>query len=171
MVEIMVVVTVTAMLAGIVLLYNSSTRAQIALSTEKVKLTQVVLRAKSLALSTYGGADVPCGYGLSIDPSGRAYSLIRYAPDNCSELDHVNTDPESIAPIENGTYALPPSLAIDTATSSLRYVIFIPPDPRVLLADDTGTLMPGTSGTVTLVSQKGAYRATISLNTAGQVTF
>jgi hypothetical protein len=166
----MVVVTVTALLAGVVLLYSSSTRTQIALSTEKVKLTQVVLRAKSLAISTYSDESVPCGFGLAIDPAARTYSLVRYAAGNCSVLTSVDVTPGNIVPVSNSTYTLPNTLTFD-ASSPLRYVLFIPPDPRVLLADDSGTLLSGTTGSVTLKSTDKNYQATISFNTAGQVTF
>src|SRR4051812_45988820 len=95
LVEVMVVVGVTAMLAGVILVYNSSTRSQILLSTEKVKLTQVVLRAKSLAISTYSDETLSCGYGIAIDPSARTYTLVRYSFGDCTVLDHVDTDAAS----------------------------------------------------------------------------
>ncbi len=171
LVEIMVVVSVTAMLAGVILVYNSSSRDQILLSTEKVKFTQVVLRAKSLAISTYSDVSVPCGYGISVDPASRTYSLVRYTFGDCTILDRVDTTSGNITPVQNGRYTLPPGLSFDAASSSLRYVIFIPPDPRVLLATGDGTLIPTTSGDIVLTSGAGTYRAVISVNKAGQVTF
>jgi len=167
----MVVVTVTAILAGIILLYNSSSRAQIALFTEKVKVAQVMLRSKSLAISTYTSEDPPCGYGLYIEPSARSYSLIKYDPGNCGELTSVDTDPSSREAAPSEHFTLPPSLTFETEDENLRYVIFIPPDPRVLLADESGALLARPDGNIVLRSTNGAFRAVITVNTAGQVTF
>jgi len=172
LVEIMVVVSVTAMLSAVILVYNSSTREQIVLSTEKVKLTQVVLRSKSLAISTYSDASVPCGYGMYIDPAARTYTLMRYAPADCSVTDRVDPDPaarQAVSPSE--VFTLPPGLVFGNASSSLRYVVFIPPDPFVLIADRDGNLLPTPTGEVILQSADGKYSSTITVNTAGQVTF
>lgn len=167
----MVVVTVTAVLAGVILLYNSSSRAQIALFTEKVKVAQVMLRSKSLAISTYSSDDTPCGYGLYIEPASRAYSLIKYDPGDCTLLNSVDTDPAAREVTPSERFILPPQLTFETDNEDLRYVIFIPPDPRVLLADENGALLPQPDGDIVIKSTNGTFRAVITVNTAGQVTF
>lgn len=51
--EILIVISITIMISGIAISYNGSTQQQIGLYVEVQKLAELILRAKSLAVSTY----------------------------------------------------------------------------------------------------------------------
>lgn len=175
LIEIIVVVAVTMLLSSIVIFYNSSTREQLTLFTEKAKLAEVVLRAKSLAISTYADGSSRCGYGLYLDPAARAYSIISYQPADCRILTSVDPDPAVRVALPNATYVLPPTLALGasstTSADAVAYVIFIPPDPHVLIARADGSLVPNDQGVLSLYGVRSGTAAGVIVSTAGQITF
>lgn len=176
----MVVLAVTALLSGLILVYNSSTRETLRLFTEKAQMAQLILRAKALALSTYSDSDTPCGYGVRFVPESRReqarYELVEYRPLDCSDRARVDTDPSSFEVSQLSTFPLPATLefAFGNSNSPLAdaaYVIFIPPDPIVLVARADGTLIETGVGKVELKIKGREASAIVTINAAGQVTF
>jgi hypothetical protein len=106
-----------------------------------------------------------------VDPAARTYSLIRYVTANCNNFTSVDNGASSHPALPNETYTLPPELSFVLASSSARYALFIPPDPRILLAGADGSLLPSPTGNIVVQSVNGNFSATISVNNAGQVTF
>lgn len=178
LVEVMVVMGVTAMLSALILVYNASTRETLRLFTEKARVAQLVFRAKSLALSTYtqGGAQ-RCGYGVRFDRAAGTYALVSYAPPSCADRAQVRTNPEYFEEVQLSSFALPPTLEFrnradaDTGTGELSYVLFIPPDPTVLLAREDGSLIVTGDGEVRIGIKDRTTDAIVNVNGAGQVTF
>lgn len=179
LVEVMVVLAVTTMLSALILVYNASTRETLRLFTEKARVAQVVLRAKSLALSTYTTpGDTPCGYGVRFDRQAGSYALVAYRPANCRERSSVDTDPENFETVELSQFTLAPSLSFGTADDEVdggenqaSYVLFIPPDPTVLVARTSGELVDRGVGRIDLHIKGRDANAIVSVNAAGQVTY
>lgn len=72
-------------------------------------------------------------------------------------------------PLANGV-----RLAAGSGNDALVAVLFYPPAPTVLLSRDAAAgafLVPAAASNIYLVTADGSASATISVNTAGQVTF
>jgi prepilin-type N-terminal cleavage/methylation domain-containing protein len=174
LVEVMVVLAVTAMLCAVILIYNASTRETLRLFTEKARVAQLILRSKSLALSTYTGTgDAPCGYGVRIDRAARAYAIVAYRPPDCRIRSAVDTQASSFDVAEQSSFTLTPSLEFRNIGNGqdLAYVIFIAPDPVVLVADENGALITNGLGKVRMGIRGKESDAIVSVNAAGQITY
>ncbi len=169
LIELLVSITVTALLSSFVIIYSSGTRAQTALSVERAKLTQVIVRAKSLALSTYGASAPPCGYGVHVDRSARAYELFTYTAADCSQIPFI--DPEDAAHYRSlNRYLLPAPLAFEDGQNVMSEVLFVPPDPKTFVWSGGALLQAGT-GKIYLTTQDGAGHTSVQVSPAGQISF
>ncbi len=173
--EMIVVVGITTLLTGILIIYSNQSRSQILLNSEKAKVAQTILRSKSLALAGFTDPPSfppPCSYGFFIDYSKSAYSLFEYTPSNCADI--LNTsfiDKASPDFRLFSTDSLPKNLAFDLGVDRLGYVIFIPPDPDVLVFDETGTLYFNPMA-IYLKTQDGSLKTKININhQTGQLSF
>ncbi len=171
LVELLVTVGVTALLASYMILYGSVSRQQVSLSVETAKLAQVVSRAKSLSISTFNSENALCGYGVFFDYVDQKYYLRSYElkPDCESAL---RGDPVQLGVTYTlEAYSLVPEVSIRNASSnSLTDVIFIPPDPKTVTNID-GIVSSRASGAVYLRTADGQLQRVINVNSSGQITF
>ena len=179
LIEVLIVVAISAMLSAIAIGYSGVQRDQTALSVEETKISQFILQARSLAIATYSNAvGSTCGYGVSFDTSG-TYSIFAYVPGGtgCPLVSDIsyNTPPSGIIYHEqkytDETWQVYPQGKITFSSSSpdtLSAVLFYPPDPDTLLFDSSGDLIPQAS--INVVGANGSTK-TISINSAGQVSF
>lgn len=204
LIEILIVVAISVMLATIAVVYTGVTRNVAALSTETAQVAGSVFRAKELALSTYAsngppGSPLICGYGASFDVSAQTYSIFAYEP---SPTDYPNIPttggvlnycPTVASTTATGVYSsemaetvpgafnvsLPADVRMVSGGNDLAIVLFIPPDPAVLIgpapiADPTALLPQGSASTtydIYLESADGSETSTVVVNGAGQVSF
>lgn len=182
LIEILIVVAISAMLAAITIGYSSVERDQTALSVEETEISQFILQARSLAIATYSNAaGAACGYGVAVDPSTETFSLFAFVPNPlpstapCPSLSNITSSTQ----VQNGearytdeTWKVHPQNGITfsmSSSSALSFVVFYPPDPETLLFDKSGN---GTSqGSISLVSADKRSSRTISIDSAGQVSF
>lgn len=165
---------VTAMLSALILVYNASTRETLRLFSEKARVAQLILRAKSLSLSTYSEEDTPCGYGVRLDRAAARYALVAYRPRVCAERARVDTDPDVFEVVQLSDFELPATLAFAEGADETRdasYVLFIPPDPAVLVAREDGTLVEGGDGVIAMTIKGRDTDAIVTVNAAGQITY
>ncbi|MEY4731552.1 MAG: hypothetical protein RL681_498 [Candidatus Parcubacteria bacterium] len=162
--ELIVVVAVTAILAGVLVSFNSQSRSQMALSVERAKISQVIGRARSLSISTYVQNPTECGFGVMFDfgPS-RTYNLIQFNNTICSDLaGGTITVRES--------FRLDPAVEFGTGANRIGMLVFVPPDPTLLMQDSAGTPVSGI-GKVYLAERGGANPGALDVGFAGQVSF
>lgn len=168
LVEIIIVVGITAILAGVILTYTSNSRNQVALFVEQAKLAQTVSRTKSLAITTYTKTNPPCGYILQIDYDAQSYSVYPYtvaAGTPCGV--------KTMADIQKGdavsTDKMPINVRLDpSGEEAIDTVLFLPPDPQTWIWK-LGFLATSTQGQIHLTTQGGAV--SIGVSRAGQITF
>jgi prepilin-type N-terminal cleavage/methylation domain-containing protein len=164
-IELLVVVAITALLASFVFTFGKGGRQQIALMVERAKIAQVIFRARSLAISTYNQPSPPCAYGVHFDYGGGTYTLNSYLFSPCSGITNVTG---ISTPLE--TYTLGTGLVYGTAGSSpLSDVLFFPPDPATLVFTNAG--VTSTDASVYLSTTDGTGAANIDVTSAGEVTF
>ncbi len=170
LIEILVVISVTTILSGFLISYNSTGRQMIAIQTERAKIGQMISRAKSLALSNYTKNPQPCGYGLHVDYAGGTYAIVGYMdPGNCvstSTIDFTN-----FIVIESSTVRSPLRLRRPIAPARrLDDVAFVAPDPRVYVLSE-GAILANGSASIRIVGTPGTPTGTVSVSTAGQINF
>ncbi|MBI2033631.1 MAG: prepilin-type N-terminal cleavage/methylation domain-containing protein [Candidatus Liptonbacteria bacterium] len=174
LIEILVVVAVSVIVMGSFIAYNSVIRAQVALSVEQAKIAQVILRAKSLAISSYFSS-FRCGYGFSVDYTGRSYSLNRYDVSSDADCDAIYTgragfENTSAVPLE--THSLDSNLDFQAsgASDKLEEVLFIAPEPKTFIKVG-GFLFRGTAKIYLETKTTPLRGATVNVNSVGQVGF
>ncbi len=164
LVELIVVVGVTALLAGVLVSYNSQSRSQVALSVERAKIAQVIGRARSLAISTYLQNPTDCGFGVSFDYGpARNYSLVQFSNATCVDLTGGTLTPRE-------TFRLDPAVEFGSGVNQVGLLIFVPPDPTLLMEDPAGAPLAGT-GKIYLAARGGASPIALDVGFAGQISF
>jgi len=196
LVEILIVVAISGLLSAIALVYSGVARNQVALSVETAKVAQTILKAKSLAIATYKGSGtaVDCGYGVVFSPSTNRYSIFAYTPGNYPPEHNVappcpndtvgSTSPiyaNEMASTSPDTWNIPIANGVKmngAPSDALTVVMFYPPAPDTYISRDPASGAGQTflnSGTITskvyLVTVDGSASDTITVNSAGQVTF
>jgi prepilin-type N-terminal cleavage/methylation domain-containing protein len=171
LIEILIVIAITALLAGLILTYSSSSRDQVSLYVEEAKLSQTIAKAKSLTISTYNLPEVPCGYGVHMDYVTSTYTLFSYNdPDPKSKCDFTLLDPSFETPIT--VVQLPANLAFKAPNAaSVDDILFLPPNPDTWIWLEGAGAVTSTEGKVSLVSRSGTYSVNVSVSSAGQITF
>ncbi len=195
--EMIVVIGVSVVLTSIVFVFGNPARQQVALSVEQARLSQIILRAKSLAVATFNQPPVPCGYGVAVDYTNNKYSIFSYEKYNgrkrdctaigdtlvtmnakaCGPTAYNEADPpygpdSSTYPptcyTELETYTLPRGITFESGgTDVMEYVLFRPPDPTTVLFP-----MPLENPlfkTVTIKTSTGSRL--VKVNSAGQLSF
>lgn len=196
--EMLVVIGVTVSLTSIVFVLGNPARQQVALSVEQARFSQIILRAKSLAVATFNQPPIPCGYGVAVDYANNKYSIFSYEKyigrkRDCANIgDVLDTAPRVCGPsaydeddppygsdlndypptcyIELDAYTLPRGISFDeSGIAPMDYVLFRPPDP-------TTVLFPFPSANpefkaVTIKTSIGNVSRIIKVNSAGQLSF
>lgn len=171
--EILVVISVTTMLTGIMILYSRTSENQIALIKEQAKVVNAFVRAKALARETFAeeGDLKPCAYGLYRDKTTDVprFIIFRDLPDSetpkdcgLDSADRIYTDETELF----DSFSLDEHISIGSETT-FEEVIFIPPDPTTILnrdpeSDDDKVLV--------LETRDGSWSYEIKINSAGQIT-
>ena len=185
LVELLVVVAISALLSTLAITYSSVGRNAVSLSVESAKIAEFILQAKQLSISTYTGASLSCGYGVVFNIAAQTYSIFAYAPSgvfSCRQLPASSIGSRGIGSGEEqlytpGTWRVHLSSGVvlrspSPQVNNLVTVLFYPPAPTVFLSND-GMAFASTTATLTvnLVTADGKNSAVISVNPEGQVNF
>ncbi len=171
--EILIVVSVITILSAMLAGYSRQSGRQLLLATTEANLLSLFSRAKFLSIETFfqeadspGGSKV-CAYGVHVDRSAQEIFIFR---DGIPELGSCPGDNV----YKSGSNDLRLSGEIDgvklnadvlsLGTGSLDDIVFIPPDPEVVINGSGDT-----SATLVVNSLSGAGDFTITLNKDGQV--
>lgn len=180
LIEVLIVVAISAMLAAIAIGYSGAERDQTALSVEETKISQFILQARSLAIATYGNAlGSACGYGVSFDASHETYSIFAYVPNSgpgtCPAVSDITAGSVRAheARYTDETWQVHPQDGVTISASGnepLSIILFYPPNPTVFLFNGEGNPIPNVAS-INLVAADGKLSRTISVDLAGQVNF
>jgi prepilin-type N-terminal cleavage/methylation domain-containing protein len=185
LIEILVVILVSAMLTTIVIAYSGTSRDTITLSVKTTTVAQILLRAKSLAVATYvaAGTSHACAYGVFFDPAANTFSMVLYklpAGTPCSYATvaaAAGANGGDVAGYGSSTWQMPIGPGVHLVAGGASLALFYPPDPMTLLSKSQCS--PGGAGctyafvqtpmTVTLETDDSSASNVISIGTAGQV--
>ncbi len=178
LIEVIIVIGITAVLAGLILTYTSASRDQVALYVEEAKLAQTISRAKSLAITTFNraseGEAVPCAYGVHVNYDEQSYEIFSYSAPKCEVTVQDLTD------IGEGDCTNQPACVFSKETlpanvkltamseDAIEDIVFIPPDPKTLIWKQ-GFETTSNQGSIGLSAGKAAV--TIGVGEGGQITF
>lgn len=166
LIEIMAVTVVTVILTGVVLGYSRTGEQNILLFRDQAKIVNALLRAKSLALQTYVKGGAACAYGVHLDLSG-SFQIFKDKDElldrqDCSSANNryspnlnEDLDPPEIFSLDG---------KLDFAPDTVKDIVFIPPEPRVLIDQSAG------EGRITIRLKDGSKQKTIYVNRLGQIT-
>lgn len=173
LIEVLVVLTITIMLSAFLIVYGSGSRQQISLSVEAAKITQVIMRAKSLAVSTFNSPVLPCGYGVHFDYSTGAYNIFQYqeTSTSCAGLNPgflmSSFPPRQIIQ----QFQVDPNVRLIAGSKQVEDILFIPPNPRVIIWDGGSYLAASDDGLIRIGAKTGTGEIDVRVDVAGQVTF
>lgn len=157
LIEMMIVITISAVLMAMVLFYGRGGEKQIILLTEQAKLVNTILRSKSLAVQTFNQPRRPCGYGVHFVPNG--YVLFKDLAEDCAMSDKKYSGPDE--EVENITL----NKVVKFLPPPLLDILFIPPDPTVIL------IPPQSEAVLTIATLDETSSLKVKVTEAGQVTF
>ncbi len=172
--EILITIGVTAILATYLITFTHSGRDQVALYVDQSKITQVILRAKTLTLATYTSPRPVCGYGVHFFEGTNRYSIFGYSTSvdaaTCRDIVQIDPVSPSWGTIANGT--LSEGIVYGGGPQAVSDVFFVPPDPRTLMSfAPLGPLASSTIGYVYLQTRDGQSNLRITINAVGQVGY
>ena len=177
LIEMMVIVSILSMLTTILIVYNRTGERQIIVFKEQAKIINTILRAKSLAISTYAEGDTPCAYGIHFgkDLTGEwEYRIFKDldssgSNDNCGTADN-KYDPDSEHAVEENFFAEKLDKALEFSelefTNEFIDIVFIPPEPIVKITPPPAE----NEVTLTIKTPHGKVSKTIKVNSFGQIT-
>ncbi|HUC02140.1 MAG TPA: prepilin-type N-terminal cleavage/methylation domain-containing protein [Candidatus Paceibacterota bacterium] len=189
LVEMLVVIAITALLSGLAIVYSHAGQDQIALSIEESKVAQLILEAKELSIATYSTNSKTCAYGVYFDLANSQYSLFAYnsaissaqypgrfvCPTLASTTAAVNT--ADVAEYAGGSWQVhtAPGVVLKNpsspASDTIKYVLFYPPDPFTLISrNGTTFLYPAPSSYVYIGTVDNNLVRAITVNAEGQVS-
>ena len=169
LIEMLVVIAVTAILTGMVLVYNRSGEKQIILHRDEARVVGVINRAKSLALQnfrdpTLSGYDF-CAFGVHFDPSpSKEFILFQDLGEGGCALGRAYAYDSASDPSEEiEKFFLDPSLEFVNINDPID-VLFVPPELSATTTNPSGFPV-----TVNLRIADGDTTASITISSAGQI--
>ncbi len=156
-IEMLVIIGALSLISAILIVYIRTGGYQIILFREQAKIVSILSRAKYLAISTFGKAGVPCGYGVHFEEPS-TFFIFKDLADDCQVSDQKYSETDAIYE----SFQLDPNIKFDTLT--LSDILFIPPDPSVVLTPLQN------EATIIIKTIKAENSATIKINNAGQIS-
>jgi prepilin-type N-terminal cleavage/methylation domain-containing protein len=180
LVEMLVVIAISILFSTLVIVYGRGGQDTVALSVEEANLSQLILKAKGLSITTYTGAGLGCGDGVNFNFSNGTYSLFVYSPkagNTCPSIASIMANGISssdLQPYNSQSWQQPLAQGLVMQTSSpdtLAEVLFYPPDPITLISRDGKTFLnPAETSNIYLETANGNASASISVSPTGQVS-
>ncbi len=159
-IEMLVVISIMVLLTSLLILYSRTGENQIILFRDQARVITALNRAKSLSIQLYSSPESPCGFGVYFSQAENAFLIFRDSAANCQNSDNIYTGAGELFE----KYQLSPQVKFGELT--LTNIIFIPPDPKTLIDNDSNK----TEATITLQNLNGDASLKVKVNNAGQIT-
>ncbi|MFH1346889.1 MAG: type II secretion system protein [Spirochaetota bacterium] len=159
MIETLVVIGIITLLSTTLIMYSRTGESQIVLFKEQAKVVALLIKARSLSIITFGDSDIPCNYGVHFS-SPDTVILFKEFSSECSNVNKIyDSSEEKIEEIKLDS-------AVKFGELELADVVFIPPDPQVIIDGDPSKQ----SALVKIKTVDGSAEKTIKITNAGQIT-
>ncbi len=194
MIEILVVLAITALLSGLAIVYTHAGQDQISLSIEESKIAELILEAKDLSVATYAANVKTCAYGVHFNYASSTYSLFEYntaqpvsgggreiCPSLASTTAAGAVSAGSMKIYANGSWNVHVAQGVvlhdgGAASDTIQDILFYPPDPYTLVNISNNTFLgsfttpAAPTAYIYLSTADGSAVRTIGVNSAGQVS-
>jgi len=164
LIEMLIVVAITAMLSSLLIIYSRTGEYQIVLFREQSKLASAIFRAKTLSVATFGGVEAPCGYGVHLDQSG-SYFIYRIFPqggEDCSTVAKKYVDGQSEK--FESDFSLPSTIGF--VNFDVSDIFFMPPNPDTYIFSNASA---ADAKIILSITETGSL-STVTVTRAGQIT-
>lgn len=183
LIEMLIVIAISGMIASLAISYSGTERNQTALSVEKTKLAQFILQARALTLATHTNQEgYVCGYGVKFDTAANTYSLFAYIPQIGPAACPFDTDITYAALTAETASGMSVEVEDTAATWQVQpgnniiladappIIFFYPPEPETFIFNSPGD-SGSAQGSIVLESSDQKNSTTIAVNSSGQVNF
>ncbi|MFA6354098.1 MAG: prepilin-type N-terminal cleavage/methylation domain-containing protein [Candidatus Paceibacterota bacterium] len=180
-VEIMVVLGITLLLAGIAISYSQESRQLILLNSEKVKIAESISKTKALAITGYtkpASLPPPCAYGFEVNYTNQTFSIFfinKTATFSCLDVLSLLTINASvpITYVDGYPQKIDKNIKISPhPTDGLLYAIFIPPNLDVALFDSANSRNSFSSLGIDLEAKSSpSIKGTVTVSQNGYLSF
>ncbi len=169
--------SITLLLSAILIGYSRDAGRQLVLINGQAKIINIISRAKSLSVTTFvdtnglpadSNAPKICGYGVHVDRELGQIFIFRDLARDCSTSDNVFNDKGEVSDVpltSNLDIFSLPDTTIQFSDVTLTDVLFIPPDPTIII--NNGALQ---SAQVTLQSKDKVLSALVKIDNAGKIS-
>lgn len=171
LVEMLVVLSVTALLMSLIVGLNKTGQRQVFLFREKSLMVANFNRIKAVALQTYLQPNRPCGFGIHVESASNRYVLFEdraLTPGDCGVASANRRYDSGEELIEGGIvqeYAIATS-SVMIQSANFTDIVYVPPEPRVYIDYPAGA----STGVIILQTVDGSTQITVQVNDAGQIT-
>ena len=165
-VELLIVFAIIAFLSTGLVFYSRSGERQIILFREQTKVVSSIIKAKSLALATFGDNLAPCGYGAHFEAPNKII-VFKEMPVEANDLSCVSID--GVYTAANSAEKQEEILldkTIKFGELQLRDILFIPPDPFIVI--DNNFLKA--EALIKIETIDGKFEKIIKVTNSGQIT-
>ena len=172
--EILIVIGIISILSGMLLSYSKSGNRQILIASNQAKIESLISRAKYLSIQTFfnnpsiDATETICAHGIRVDKDEETVGIFQIVKPKgtCSrtlgsyDIDVTDGDVEDLAGESNNIdLSRAFGISINNASTSMKYVVFLPPDPLALVEKLDGTNNAGgdpVEATITITDGEGA---------------
>lgn len=170
LIEMLVVIGILGVLLTTLLLYTKASERQVTLYRNEEQVLDALTRAKQLSLAAFGQpgfgsgkTGVPCGYGVHFDAPNTFFMFKDMSGSTglCDSADHRYSGPGELF---GAPFTLDPAISFSILSAS--DILFLPPNPQVVMTPDAG---PNASALIEIKTVDGST-ARIKVTTAGQIT-
>ncbi len=160
LVETLVVISIMVLLSSFLILYSRTGENQIILFRDQARLIAALNRAKSLSIQTFNVPQPSCAFGVHFSQAENSFVIFKDLAGDCLNSDNIYTGTGELFE----KYQLSPRVKF--ADLALIDIIFIPPDPKTLIDNDSNK----SEALITLQNLNGNVSLKVKVNNAGQIT-
>lgn len=175
LVEMLITISVTLILSGILIGYSREAGKHLILVNNQTKLISLIARAKSLSTATFFENALPlnpgdpriCGYGVHADKgSGKIFIFRDLAVDCATNGDNRFGSGDVSLPGQLNVFELNSQVTQFASDMTFDDVIFIPPDPTVIINGDTSLR----EAVISIEIKDGSSKIIVKVNNAGRIS-
>lgn len=169
-VELLVVMGITAILFTSLVFYSRTAEKQLILFKEQMKIITALQKAKSLAIVAFSESQTTCGYGVNFDKTNNKMTIFKEQPasgnNSCSTRDHIYTSIDEFyeeIKLDNRTIKF--GNLINSDGGVFADIVFISPEPIIVIDDSSSEF-----ATIEITDILGVNKKTVKVTDAGQIT-
>ena len=174
LIEMLVIISVTLVLSGILIGYSREAGKQLILVNNQAKLVSLIARAKSLSTATFLENALPlnpgdpriCGYGVHADTGSGEIFIFRDLAVDCASGDNKFGSGDVKLTGQLNVFELNLQATQFASDMTLHDIMFIPPDPTVIINGDASLR----EAMISIEVKDGSSKSIVKINNAGRIS-